>query len=182
MPKLYLDPGHGGHDPGAVGNGLEEKDVTLDISLRLRDILEGYDVDIRMSRTTDEFKSLDFRTDDANSWGADFFVSVHINAGGGTGFESFHHPAAPDHTISEHGILHPKILDGMRTVADITDRGKKSFDFHVLRETTMSAILTENLFIDTEADADLLKDADFLNAAAQGHADGLVEILGLQSS
>jgi len=57
-PRVYLDPGHGGTDPGAVGNGLQEKDLTLNIALQVRDILlANYVVDVRMSRTTDVTRS-----------------------------------------------------------------------------------------------------------------------------
>lgn len=179
-PKVYLDPGHGGSDPGATGNGLQEKDVTLDIALRIRDILQAnWNVDIRMSRTTDATVSLSARTNEANSWGADLFVSVHINAGGGTGYEDFRHPDAPSSTAAIHEIMHRNVLAGMNSVASITDRGRKTANFHVLRETTMSAILTENLFIDTASDAALLADSSFKNAAAEGHANGIAESLGL---
>ncbi|WP_374718124.1 N-acetylmuramoyl-L-alanine amidase, partial [Neobacillus sp.] len=71
--KLYLDPGHGGKDPGAEGNGLREKDITLDIAMRLRDILlNDYEkVEVKLSRTSDVTKSLSARSSEANAWGAD---------------------------------------------------------------------------------------------------------------
>ena len=80
--KIYLDPGHGGSDPGASGNGLLEKDVTLAIALKINDILlkEYAGAETRLSRTTDKTVTLQERTDDANSWGADLFVSIHTNA------------------------------------------------------------------------------------------------------
>src|SRR5699024_296080 len=73
--KLYLDPGHGGTDPGAQGNGIKEKDITLDIAKRIRAILtDEYDgIEVRMSRTDDSTKSLAERTNEANSWKADYF-------------------------------------------------------------------------------------------------------------
>lgn len=73
--KLFLDPGHGGKDPGAEGNGLEEKDITLEIAKQIQDILTNHyqNVSVKMSRTTDKFVSLEERTDAANSWGATFF-------------------------------------------------------------------------------------------------------------
>lgn len=179
-PKVYIDPGHGGSEPGAVGNGLVEKDLTLDIALQTRDILQnGWSVDVRMSRTGDDTVSLDARTSDANSWGAALFVSIHINAGGGTGYEDFRYPTAGEETARIHGILHDHVLQGMRSVSSITDRGEKTANFHVLRETVMPAILTENLFIDTAADAGLLADPAFITATAQGHADGIAAALGL---
>ena len=67
----------------------------------------------------------------------------------------------------------------MRTIASITDRGQKTADFFVLRETAMPALLTENLFIDRVADANLLKRADFRTATARGHAQGIAAFLGL---
>lgn len=182
-PKVYIDPGHGGTDSGAVGNGLQEKALTLDISLQLRSILlANWNVDVRMSRTTDITRSLAYRTDDANAWGADLFVSVHINSGGGTGFESYRYLTADAATTNLHNALHPRVIAGMRSVGSVTDRGLKSANFHVLRETTMPAVLTENLFIDTVADANLLKRADFITATARAHAQGIASYLGLGST
>src|SRR6476620_12283610 len=93
--KLYLDPGHGGSDPGAQGNGLREKDITLDIALKIRTILmNGYEnIEVRMSRTNDSSKSLSQRTNEANSWGADYYLSIHCNAynGSAKGYEDFIH-------------------------------------------------------------------------------------------
>src|SRR5699024_10640471 len=71
LMKLYLDPGHGGSDSGAQGNGMDEKNINLDIAQRIRTILthEYSYVDVRMSRTDDSTKSLTQRTNEANSWG-----------------------------------------------------------------------------------------------------------------
>ncbi|GAB2922601.1 hypothetical protein GCM10027280_07280 [Micromonospora polyrhachis] len=182
-PKVYLDPGHGGTDPGAVGNGLQEKALTLAIALQTRDILlANYSVDIRMSRTTDITRELAYRTSDANAWGANLFVSIHINSGGGTGFESYRYTTASSGSVNLHNALHPQVLSAMRTVGTVTDRGKKTANFYVLRETNMPAVLTENLFIDTLADANLLKRADFITAVARGHAQGIANYLGLTST
>ncbi|MGH3656386.1 MAG: N-acetylmuramoyl-L-alanine amidase, partial [Micromonosporaceae bacterium] len=125
-------------------------------------------------------RSLSYRSSDANSWGANRFVSIHINAGGGTGFESYRYTSTSSTTQAMHTTLHANVLSAMRSVAPVTDRGKKTANFHVLRETAMSAILTENLFIDRAADAALLKRADFITAVARGHANGIAAHLGLQ--
>jgi len=84
MICMFIDPGHGGSDPGAVANGLQEKNLTLDIALRLRDTLLGEytGVEVRLSRETDTTVSLKQRVQMANSWGTDYFLSIHINAGG----------------------------------------------------------------------------------------------------
>lgn len=179
MSKIYLDPGHGGTDPGAQANGLKEKDVTLKIALKVRDILnrdyEGHS--IRMSRTTDTTKSLAQRTNDANSWGADFFVSIHINAGGGTGYEDYiYNGSVSSNTVTYRDKLHAEVMKQV----DFTDRGKKRANFHVLRESNMPAALTENGFIDTVADANKLKSDAYLNRIALGHANGIAQALGLK--
>ncbi|MEU9509147.1 N-acetylmuramoyl-L-alanine amidase [Micromonospora sp. NPDC048170] len=182
LPKVYIDPGHGGTDPGAVGNGLQEKALTLDISLQLRSILlANWAVDVRMSRTTDITRSLAYRTDDANAWGANLLVSVHINSGGGTGFESYRYPTASAATVNLHNALHPRVIAAQRTIGSVTDRGLKTANFHMLREAAMPSVLTENLFIDTLADANLLKRADFITATARGHAQGIAAYLGLSA-
>ena len=80
--RIVVDPGHGGHDPGAVGpNGLQEKDVVLAIGLKLRELFrEELGVDVVMTRSTDVFIPLEERTAIANKVGADLFLSVHANA------------------------------------------------------------------------------------------------------
>ena len=123
MVKVFIDAGHGGTDPGAVGNGLQEKNLTLQISTRIRDILldEYNNVSVLMSRTGDTFPSLAARTNQANSWGADFFLSVHINAGGGTGYEDFIYPGSGAPTTTYQSNIHSEILK----LVNFTDRGKK---------------------------------------------------------
>jgi len=80
--RIVLDPGHGGHDPGAVGpNNLYEKDVVLDIALKLKKILaHDPNYEIFLTRETDVFIPLEQRTAIANSRKADLFVSIHANA------------------------------------------------------------------------------------------------------
>jgi len=86
-----VDPGHGGHDSGAVANGLKEENLTLDISKRVKRKLESKyaGVNVRLTRTGDTYPSLQARCDLANRLNAAAFLSVHINSGGGTGFESY---------------------------------------------------------------------------------------------
>ena len=177
MVKVFIDPGHGGTDSGAVGNGLQEKNLTLQISTRIRDILldEYNNVSVLMSRTGDTFPSLAARTNQANSWGADFFLSVHINAGGGTGYEDFIYPGSGAPTTTYQSIIHSEILK----LVNFSDRGKKQQDFHVLRESNMPALLTENGFIDNGTDAAKLKTASFIESLARGHVNGIVKCFNL---
>lgn len=79
-PVVAVDPGHGGKDPGAIGNGLREKDINLKVALLLRDVLSAYGVDVRLTREDDRYLKLSERTRLANQWNADLFVSLHCNA------------------------------------------------------------------------------------------------------
>ena len=176
--KIFIDPGHGGSDPGAVGNGLQEKNLTLNIATRVRSILisEYENVSIQMSRTGDQTVSLTSRTNAANRWGADFYLSIHINSGGGTGFETFRYSGVGRPTSTYQQRIHDSIM------AEITlkDRGIKQANFHVLRETRMPAILTENGFIDSRNDANLLNSSSFIESLARGHANGVASALNLR--
>ena len=82
LALLVLDPGHGGNDYGARAFGLEEQDITLDLAVRVRDILRARLPDTRvvLTREEDRFVSLEQRTAMANAVGADAFVSIHLNA------------------------------------------------------------------------------------------------------
>lgn len=175
--KIFIDPGHGGSDPGAVGNGLQEKNLTLQIALTLRDILvnEYEGVSLLLSRTSDQTVSLAQRTDAANQWGADFYLSIHINAGGGTGFESYIYPGVGAPTTTYQSYIHEEVLK----LVDFYNRGEKSANFHVLRESNMPAVLTENGFIDNINDANKLKSSSFLMNLARGHANGLARAFNL---
>lgn len=80
--RIMIDPGHGGHDPGAVGpGGLYEKDIVLDISLKVQELLKDNPLyDVHLTRRSDIFIPLEDRTAVANSKHADLFVSIHANA------------------------------------------------------------------------------------------------------
>lgn len=178
--KLYLDPGHGGSDPGAQGHGLNEKDITLDIALKLRDILlnEYQNVEIRMSRTGDTTKSLRQRTQEANAFGADFYLSIHINSAGSSaqGYEDYIYPGASSESKRVRDIIHAEVMK----VNELRDRGKKQANFHVLRETKMPAVLTENGFISNAHDAALMKQSSWRQKVARGHANALAIAFGLK--
>jgi N-acetylmuramoyl-L-alanine amidase len=177
MTKIFIDPGHGGTDPGAVGNGLQEKNLTLQIATRIKDILlvEYNNVSILMSRTGDQTKSLTERTDAANSWGADFLLSVHINAGGGTGYEDYIYPGVGAPTTTYQDNIHGEVMK----IVDFYDRGQKTANFHMLRESNMPALLTENGFIDNVNDAAKLKNSSFIESIARGHVNGIVHSFNL---
>lgn len=181
---IYLDAGHGGKDGGAAGNGIKEKDIVLDICKRIESGLKVYDdVKIIMSRSTDIYRSLDERTREANLANADILLSVHINAATSTaakGWEVYTYPNAGSATTAFSNMLHAEIMRSMGS--GITDRGKKTKDLHMLRESKMIAALTENLFISNASDADKLKDPNFRQRIADGHVIALEKYLGLSRS
>jgi len=182
--RLYLDPGHGGNDSGATGNGLLEKDLNLDIALRIRDLLNNnyQNVEVNMSRATDVARTLGQRTNEANAWGADYFLSIHCNAfnGSARGYEDFIHSSLSGNsqTAIYQNIMHEEIT----RVNQLSNRGKKQQNFHVLRETTMPALLTENGFIDNASDAALMGDPSWRQRVAQGHVNGLARAFNLQGN
>lgn len=97
---VVIDPGHGGHDTGAIGpGGLREKDVVLDIGLRLRRLLvDRAGVKVILTRQADVFIPLEERTAIANRAKADFFISIHVNAArkrGAVGFETYYFDREP---------------------------------------------------------------------------------------
>jgi N-acetylmuramoyl-L-alanine amidase len=177
--KIVLDAGHGGHDPGAVANGLKEKDLTLAIVKHIGRMLEEYEgAEVFYTRTDDRYLSLEERAAIANKLKADLLISVHINAGGGTGFESFiYNGGVSQATIAYQNVIHGEI---MKAIGGVRDRGKKRANYAVLRETKMPALLTENLFIDNPNDAAKLKSDQFLQQIAYGHVMGLEKAFGLK--
>lgn len=183
MVLLYLDAGHGGKDGGASQNGLKEKDITLDICKRIETGLKAYEnCQVMMSRSGDTYPTLDERTIEANKAGADLLLSVHVNSGASTarGFESHIFSNSDIGTKAFQNVMHEQIIRVMGS--GITDRGKKQSNFHMLRESKMKSILTENLFVSNSADAKLLGDPDFRQKIAQGHINGLERFLGLKKS
>lgn len=180
MYKVWIDAGHGGKDPGAVANGLLEKDIALKVSLGIKARLESLyeDVQVLLSRSTDVFLELRDRTTKANAAGADIMVSIHCNAGGGKGgFETFRYASASLNSIKLQGALHKAIMSKVGGI----DRGQKAQNLHMVRESKMPAVLTENLFVDVAADADRLKQASVIDAIIDGHVQGIATYLGLKS-
>lgn len=170
MAKIFLDPGHGGNDPGATGNGLKEKDINLAVANRVKYHLQRHGQTIVMSRTDDSNPSLQTRTNNANNWGADILVSIHCNAfnGNAYGVETYCYK-----------FRYRKLADNIhgRVLADKSlynyNRGVKEGNLHMIRESNMNAALIEMAFIDNTYDATLLKtkQEEFAVAISKGILD-----------
>ena len=151
--KIVLDAGHiPGKDPGSCANGLKEVDLTTRIVDTMTEELNRYQVNVLVAPRGEPAERAVF----ANKEKADFFLSVHINAGGGTGYESYIHPFASSKTKGITTEVHGRI-GRFYSEAGFANRGLKQKNFAVLRETTMPAMLVENLFIDDPEDATYLR-------------------------
>jgi N-acetylmuramoyl-L-alanine amidase len=182
MPYIFIDAGHGGRDSGAVGFGLYEKNVCLDLAKKINNHFGEYkDAAVSLTRWDDRFIDLSERAEMANQRGADLFISIHNNAATPTanGFESFIHDNAGSKTANYQNVLHKHIMDYLSRY-NIRDRGKKRADFAVLRNTKMSAILLENLFITNEKENKLLRDNEFLDGLAAAIVAGVADAFGLK--
>ncbi|MDB2575768.1 N-acetylmuramoyl-L-alanine amidase [Planctomycetota bacterium] len=183
--RIFVDAGHGGIDPGAVGNGVVEKELNLEVALRLRDLLEadtadtsgGGEWEVMMTRTDDASVSLASRTNAANNWPADRFVSIHHNAftsslASGTETFSFSN-GTPGADLRDR--LQEELLNAMGFV----DRGPKTANFYVLRETLMPAALTEAGFLSNPGDAAALSAPGAVEALALAHLFGIQRHYGM---
>lgn len=181
QPLVVLDPGHGGSDPGAVSCGIREADVVLDVSRRLRPLLEASGARVAMTRTTDAFVGLSARAAFANSRGATGFVSQHSNSNRGTaatGTETFVFTRASDRSRS----LATGVQRAMLRAWGLRDRGVKSANLAVLRETNMPAILTELGFTNNcGIDARKLASATDRQRMAEEQAPAILSWLGLST-
>lgn len=169
MSKIFLDPGHGGSDPGASGFGLNEKDKNLNIALKVKSILEFHNIDVNISRSTDVYVSLSNRARLANNWGADLFLSIHCNSFNSVayGLETFCFIGSTGDGKDLATKIQESIIDaGLYR----KDRGVKEANFAVLRETYMPAALVEMAFIDNKEDNNLLvnKEDEFAIAIVKG--------------
>lgn len=183
MSKLIiLDPGHGGSDPGAVGNGLKEKDINLVISLATRDALKDYDgVTVKMTRTKDVYVSLAARA--AMGKGAALFVSQHNNAFNSTaarGFETFcYNGALVGATLKYRDAIHAALLPYIKSLG-VPDRGKKRYNHYITRVPPCSVTLVEYMFVTNPTDAALLKKAAVQKELGRLTAVGIAKALGLK--
>lgn len=182
MKKIVLDAGHGGKDSGAVGNELKEKDINLKLVNYVKEYLNktytGHE--IKLTRSTDVFIELSERANIANIFDADVFLSCHVNAGGGTGFESFVYSSPSKASMSLQNIVNAESLAVAKKYGlGAHGNDKKRGNLAVCRQTKMPAILTEICFIDSK-DANLLKKDAFLRDMSESYAKGIAKFLGLK--
>ncbi|MBE6574600.1 MAG: N-acetylmuramoyl-L-alanine amidase [Ruminococcaceae bacterium] len=184
--KIFIDQGHNPTNPnaGAEGNGLREQDLTFEIGILLAELLENDpNYEVRVSRPsletqlgTTNAQSLRIRTDEANNWGADYFISLHANASSiasASGSEGYVYSLGG---AAEQ--LAENILVGLTASTGLPDRGVFARPtLYVLRKTRMPATLIELGFITNSGDAALMSENPQL--FAQGIYNGLNRYFGL---
>ncbi|MGL5348935.1 MAG: N-acetylmuramoyl-L-alanine amidase [Peptostreptococcaceae bacterium] len=175
MKKVFIDPGHGGSDSGAVGvNGLLEKNINLQVAKKVNELLKKQGLEVKLSRENDIYLSLDQRTTAANNWKADCFVSIHCNAynGSAKGIETYSYSTSTSDLANE---VHSQVL---ATKAYTVNRGVKQANFYVLRHTNMRASLIEMAFIDNVDDSKILTQRQ--DDLALGIAKGICKYLKIE--
>ena len=155
MPKIFLDYGHGGNDPGAICDGYLEKDFNLKIGKRIKYHLERHKFVVVESREGDTNPTLRERSNKANTNKVDISVSIHVNAytdSNAQGFEIFHYSGSNRGkqlaTCVQKSVISAKLYT--------KNRGLKTNSLHMTREVIAPAILVEMGFITNKADRDII--------------------------
>ena len=175
MPiSIMLDAGHGGRDPGAVYNGRQEKEDTLELTLAIGEILQNNGIDVEYTRTTDVYESPYQKALEANEAGVDYFISIHRN--------SFPRPnevnGVESLVYNKQGVKYEmaqNINAQLETVGFVNLGVQARPNLVVLRRTQMPAVLVEVGFINSDVDNQLF-DANF-DDIARAIADGILDTL-----
>ncbi|UTI42090.1 N-acetylmuramoyl-L-alanine amidase [Niallia sp. RD1] len=185
--KIMLDAGHGYNTAGkrTVDGTMREWEFNSKVAHYVNEALKGYEnVSTKYAHDTTGKTdvSLTTRTNNANSWKADVYVSIHANANGNgkwdsaSGIETYVYTSKPKEALA----LANKVQDELVKVTSRKNRGVKTADFHVLRETHMTAILCECGFMTNKEEAALLKSDSYRKKVANAIVSGLAKQYGLK--
>ncbi len=184
--KIYIDQGHNPRSPntGAEGNGYAEQDITYAVGRSLATLLRNNgNFEVRLSRPTADTQlgtsnasSLRVRVDDANAWGADYFISIHANASSSSSVSGSEALVYTEPSIAS--ALGEDILEGLNEATGLPNRGiKVRPGLYVLRRTNMPAVLIELGFISNPFDANLM--ANNPQLFARGIYNGILDYFDL---
>ena len=201
---VVLDPGHGGGDPGAVANGLYEKNLTLKIAQYCKAELEQYSgIEVYMTRDRDSdvggstaTQELQNRVNVGKKYGADLLISIHINAGGGTGAEVYYPNNNYNSSIGSQGGSAATKIQAELTALGLYNRGTKirnavndkypngsAADYYgIIRMSKLAGfpgLIVEHAFIDNKNDAAFLKSEANLKKLGVADATGIAKYFGL---
>lgn len=178
---IAIDAGHGGKDPGTHFKELNEKNITLDTALKIRQSFEFTNVQVVLTRESDVFLDLGERVNIAKRNKAILFVSIHVNSGSGSnggGSETYYYGNnGKNPFISESQLLASSIQKEMLNAWDLDDRGIQHGNFQVIRDNSMPAVLAELGFIDSKKDQAYLSSSEQLTIMAEAIHDGIVGYL-----
>ena len=180
---ITLDPGHGGSDPGAIGaSGLKEKQITLEISLRLKELLEKEGAKVYMTRTTDkdvyapnasDRAELQARVNVAEKHNSDLFLSLHINSSVNKnvgGFSSYYYPKT-ENDLKISKAIQNKFAKNF----GVDNLGVRQANFYVVKRCSMPATLLEMCFISNPKEEKLMKSKWFQKKTARLIVEGVEE-------
>lgn len=179
MIKLIcVDAGHGGEDPGACANGVQEKDIALKIALKVKGLLLANDLGVVMTREIDQYDSVDEKAEKANLAKADLFVSIHCNSASqssANGTETLSYDLT-----GKSFQLASYVQQELTNTCQRRNRGvKQRKKLVVLNSTQMPAILVETAFISNDTERELLQQEDFQNKIATAIVKGICRYCGI---
>ena len=175
---LLLDAGHGGSDPGASGNGLTEKNLTLTIMQKVANYLDGSGIKVYVTRNSDTYPTNSSRAQNANAI-ADAMVSIHMNSGSavanGTEVLYKNHSNDTGSSLTSQQLAQ-LIQNSIISATGNTNRGTKlRTDLLILNTTTVPAVIVEAVFISNPGDALKISQEDYQNKIAKAIADAIKE-------
>lgn len=180
MSKIIcVDAGHGGKDPGACSNGVQEKEIALKIALKVKGLLLANDLGVVMTRESDRYDSVDEKARKANLAKADLFVSIHCNAASqssANGTETLSYDLT-----GKSFQLASYVQQELTNTCQRRNRGvKQRKELAVLNSTQMPAILVETAFISNEEERKLLQQEAFQNKIATAIVNGICQYYGIK--
>lgn len=173
---VVLDAGHGGTDFGAMRAGINEKDINLDVTKRVKEILEQKGVKVIMTRSTDVFVPLQQRTQVATTAKPDIFVSVHVNASVRPEISGVETHYYHDESLDLASSVHSKIASYIKS----PDRGLFKSKFYVINHTEVPAILCEIGFISNDDERNDLITDKRKQQTAKAIAEGIMSYFKLK--
>lgn len=175
--NIIIDPGHGGHDPGASGSGFVEKNVVLNIGLSMKKYFDQVPFRATLTRETDVFLTLNQRAKFAHDNKGDAFLSLHANAFNGVanGQETFYY--ASNTNVDESKALATYVHKRMQEAWNLTDRGVKRGNYAVLRENSVPSALAEIGFMDHQTDMPYMASAERREQMARALFLGVMDYL-----
>jgi N-acetylmuramoyl-L-alanine amidase len=167
---VVIDAGHGGHDRGGIpGQRIPEKDMTLDVALRLRNVLSASGYRVVMTRSTDVFVPLGGRVAIANSYRNAVFVCIHFNATGRRGASGIETYFYSRDSLPLASAIHYYVAGG----APSDNRGVRRRGYYVLRRTSIPAVLVECGFLTNPTEAAYAQTASYRQKLAEEIAAGI---------